>query len=235
MSPVIITRPSPDGEKTVAALKAAHIEAVHCPIMRIDIDDQAPPPDFDFAALAFTSANGVRAYAEQQWARLVPAYCVGEASATAAQAAGFDIAAIGQGDVQALAEAIAAHPPTGPILHARGADAAGDLVTDLRKRAIMASSIVLYRADPLPALPHEAVDALRSPDAAIAFFSPRTVRLFISLLAAEGLSDTLGAATAFCLSPAVAKAAQPLRFGHVHTATAPSHRTFVDMVISVRT
>ncbi|MCE3288711.1 MAG: uroporphyrinogen synthase [Caulobacter sp.] len=124
------------------------------------------------AALAFTSAQGVRAFAALSDARL-PAFTVGDATAEAARAAGFAQVQSADGDVAALANLIARANP-GPILHAGALHPAGDLVGDLTARGLPARAVALYdtvavAVDPAPALarlPRIAAVLVHSPKAA---------------------------------------------------------------------
>jgi uroporphyrinogen-III synthase len=74
----------------------------------------------EFDAVVLTSANAIR-HGGAGLSKLtsLPAYCVGEATAEEAQAAGFRVAATGSVDAEALAEAI---PGGMRLLHLAGRD-----------------------------------------------------------------------------------------------------------------
>jgi uroporphyrinogen-III synthase len=72
-------------------------------------------------ALAFTSANAVRAFAGLEARRDLPVFAVGGATAEAARAAGFGAVEDAAGDVQALADHLIARRP-GRILHPAAAE-----------------------------------------------------------------------------------------------------------------
>lgn len=86
-----------------------------------------PAPDLEgIAALAFTSRNGVEAFAALSEARALPVFTVGDATAEAARAAGFRAvrsAAGALGDLAGLLTAEAA----GPVLAPGALEPAGDL------------------------------------------------------------------------------------------------------------
>lgn len=129
------------------------------------------------AALAFTSAQGVRTFAALSGARL-PAFTVGDATAEAARAAGFAQVQSADGDVAALANLIARANP-GPILHAGALHPAGDLVGDLTARGLPARAVALYdtvAVDPAPALAH------LPRIAAVLVHSPKAAALLADLL-----------------------------------------------------
>src|SRR5207302_7953240 len=98
----LVTRPIEDAAPLAAALKARGIEAVVVPMM--SIWPIGTPPRLDgIAALLFTSANGVRAFAGLSERRDLPCFAVGPATAAALTEAGFTPVAIAGGHVEALA------------------------------------------------------------------------------------------------------------------------------------
>lgn len=119
-------------------------EAVVEPLLGIERLSPALPA---FDALAFTSANGVRAFAALSDRRDVPAWCVGARTAEAARAVGFASVRSADGDVEALAEAmIAGLPADARILHAATESPAGDLAGRLAKAGLRAHHAAVYRA-----------------------------------------------------------------------------------------
>jgi uroporphyrinogen-III synthase len=230
---VLVTRPSPDGETTCAALAAAAIPARHVPVMTIQHRPAPLPPRADYGALLFTSANGVRAWLAAGGPRDVPAYFVGPASAAEGRAAGIRIVATGHADVADIVGRIDLQHA--PILHVRGAAAAGDSIAALAGRGITARAQVLYEAQPITRFDPETIDLISEGRVDVALFSPRTARLFGDLCRYHDLDLQLGSATAFCLSPAVATAAGAFPFGEVVAATQPHLSAFVDMLKLRRT
>ena len=105
MTKVVILRPEPGASATLARAKAQGIAAVAIPLFEIAPLSWAVPDATDYDAMLLTSANAVR-FAGKQLAGLrdLPAYCVGEATATAAREAGLTVAAAGSGDAAALVE-----------------------------------------------------------------------------------------------------------------------------------
>ena len=106
--PVIVIRPEPGCSATVAAAQALGLDARAFPLFEVEPCHWDAPGAETFDALLIGSANALRqggaalaAYAG------MPAYCVGEATAQAAQAAGLRIAATGNGGLQAVLAQIA--------------------------------------------------------------------------------------------------------------------------------
>jgi uroporphyrinogen-III synthase len=199
---IIVTRPAEDAAQFADCLRRAGATPVLSPVMRIEYLDA--DPSADQAAFAFTSANGVRAFARRSVERSKPAFVVGEATAAEARAAGFADVRVAGGDVDALAGAIAAARPAS-VLHVAGTHRAGDLAALLTARDIPAERATLYEAHPIDAMTDEARAAFAT-GAGVAFFSPRSVELFERQARAAGFAPPF-AATAYCFSETVARAA----------------------------
>jgi uroporphyrinogen-III synthase len=205
---VIVTRPQPDADFFAADCRAAGLDPIVAPLMTVRFRDTIALPE-RLGALAFTSANGVRAFAAQYALRTLPIFCVGQASAAAARDCGFQTVTPSGGDVDALAHTIiqAAASLDGPVVHVAGSERAGDLIALLSKAHVAAERIVAYEARPTDALPEPAAEALRNGAPDVALFSPRTARLFLQLTEQAGMTQAAKKCRAICLSEAVATAA----------------------------
>ncbi len=226
--PVIVTRPSPDLETTQAALEEAGFRTIASPVMNIVHKAQPLPPRESYDALAFTSANGVRAWCAAGGPRDIPSFFIGTASASAGHDAGLLVANVSGKDVNSLADVILGTHPRPRILHVRGVDAAGDLVGRLHAGCVEAHGLVLYRAVPTEKITPPAVAAIKEGGATIALFSPRTTRLFLRLAEDQGLIPALRFCRFACLSPAVADMADDIQTYEILVAKAPSLLAFVD-------
>ena len=107
MMPVIVIRPEPGCSATLVAARELGLEAHGFPLFRIISRSWEAPPASKIDALLLGSANALRC-AGDDLARYAgrPAYVVGEATASAAEAAGFTIAASGKGGLQDVIGAI---------------------------------------------------------------------------------------------------------------------------------
>ena len=193
---VWITRAEPGASRTAERVRALGHEPVVAPLLEV----RALPARIGLqgvGALAFTSANGVRAFAALSPARALPVFAVGEATAAAARAAGFADLACADGDVQALAALIARARPDGGVLAALAAQPAGDLIGALEAAGVEARSIAVYETAPT------ALDAPPAADAVLVH-SPKAARRLAALLGREG---ALAPAVICCISQA---AAEPL-------------------------
>lgn len=220
---LIITRPEPDGKAFAEAARAAGFEPVFAPVMTIVLQSAAPALN-GVAALAFTSANGARAFAAVSDERGLPVFAVGGMTAKEAERLGFSDLHLAGGDVESLANVIAATHASGrfkgKVLHVAGAARAGDLVAALAGAGVPAELAVLYEALPSAALTEDAARALADPRPgdAVALFSPRSAKLFIELARKARLEDRLKDIAAACLSAAVADAAKAVCWGRIIVA-----------------
>ena len=103
MTPLVVIRPEPGNAATLAAARAAGIEAHGYPLFAVAPRSwEVPQPD-RFDALLLGSSNVLRhAGAGLTALRGLPVYAVGDATAEAARAAGFTVAYAGSGGLQAV-------------------------------------------------------------------------------------------------------------------------------------
>ena len=225
----LVTRPEEDAAPLVAELRARGIEGIAAPMLTIvprpDAAAQLAGAMAGVQAVLFTSANGARQFATASSRFDVPAFCVGDATAAAARIAGFRAVFSAAGDVADLAALAAARlaPHQGPLLHATGAAAAGDLAAALGAKGFVVRRIELYRADEARAVAPEIVAAIRRGEVAAAlFFSPRTGRSFVRLARDAGIGENCREMTAIALSPNVATSLRTLNWRDVLIAASPN-------------
>lgn len=148
------------------------------------------------AALAFTSRNGVAAFARLSGERALPVFTVGDATAGAARAAGFPSVRSAAGALADLARLLAEAAP-GPVLAPGALEPSGDLTALLAGR-IEVRALPVYRAIETGAPPPAALDAVlvHSPRAAraLAAVGPFAgqIAVVISEAAAAPLTATAG-------------------------------------------
>lgn len=103
MTRVLVLRPQPGAEATLAKARALGLDAVSIPLFKVEPLEWEAPGAASFDGLLLTSANAVRCGGEAlQSMRGLPVYVVGEATAEAAREQGFDIAAKGESGVDRL-------------------------------------------------------------------------------------------------------------------------------------
>ncbi len=204
---VLVTRPEPDATPFAERCRSAGLTPIISPLMSIAFN-KTPINTAGIGALAFTSANGARAFSTAGNLSDLPVFAIGDATAESANAAGFNDVSVAAGDIESLASLIEQerHRLTGAILHVAGAHRAGDLVNGLKLKGIEVRREVLYEARAVDALPEKARLALVStpPVEWVSFFSPRTAKLFLALIRKAGIEDCLRSTHAVCLSEAIA-------------------------------
>jgi uroporphyrinogen-III synthase len=143
---VWITRTRPAAEATAERVRALGHKAFVIPLLEVRAVDPGPLRLEGVGALAFTSANAVRAFADSTADRSLKVFAVGAATAQAARAVGFKTVLSTEGGVSVLARALADRRRhlNGEVLHPGAAEPAGDLVGDLARHGVPARSVTLY-------------------------------------------------------------------------------------------
>jgi uroporphyrinogen-III synthase len=196
-----ITRAQPGADVTAERVRALGHDAVVAPLLAVRIMPDVEVDLRGVAALAFTSAKGVRAFADASGERNLKVFAVGAATAQAARAAGFKAVLSADGDVEALADGIAARRGElrGAVLHPGAAEPAGDLAGALEKHGVEARRLILYETAPVD-LGAARAEALGRSDAVL-LHSPRAAQVLAKLLKAHPAPDL----RALGLSKAVVK------------------------------
>jgi uroporphyrinogen-III synthase len=107
MTRVLILRPEPGASATAERGRQRGLDAVAIPLFEIEPAAWKAPEASSFDGLLLTSANAVRLGGSQlESLRGLSVYAVGEATAEAARAAGFDVAASGHSGIDALLKSV---------------------------------------------------------------------------------------------------------------------------------
>jgi len=228
---IVITRPEEQARPLAATLAARGYATLVEPMLEIVPLKPGLPPLDAYAALAFTSANGVRAFAELTPERGVPAYAVGEATAAALRALGFRAIRAASGDARELATLIRATIGNGGrVLHVAGRAVARDLGELLAPAEIAVDTAALYDAVQARSLSKALVSALYARTVSgVLFLSARTAGAFGTLVNESGYASMVTSSTAICLSEAVASVARQLAWGSILVAERPT----VDLLLAL--
>lgn len=234
---VLVTRPAPDNERTVSALRARGIDALLAPMLRFE--PVALPGDAasDVAAVIVTSANAVRAAAPQLAGSPLltrPLFAVGDHTASAARAAGFTQVISAASDAAALRELVADRVPRPrdggrpTLLYLAGADISRDLASELAERGFDMVTQTVYRMAAMTALPREVCDAFAANGiAAVLHYSRRSAAAFVAAIRADGVEISALAVPHCCMS---ANVAEVLREAGATKVTIAAHPDENDML-----
>lgn len=162
--------------------------------------------------------------------RLLPLFLVGESTAQAARARGFEGPALVAADAQDLAAQLLAYRnPPQRTLYLAGHDRKSELETRLGTAGLALDLLEVYEARAAPYLEEEAAAALGSGALdAVLHYSRRSAEIFLALAEAEGL------ALEPVLHVAISEdAAQPLRAAglpHIAVAAEPKEQAVLDVL-----
>ncbi|MRL68800.1 uroporphyrinogen-III synthase [Brevundimonas sp. SPF441] len=192
---VWITRAEPGAARTAARLRDMGFEPIVAPLLSLETLTPPVPDLASFAALAFTSINGVAAFAALTPRRDRPVFAVGDATAQAAHDAGFADVRSASGDLRDLARLIASAIASPAVLVPQAETPAGDFTAALTAagaRNVAIHSLTVYRAIETSAAEPSLFDA-------VLIHSPRAGKA----LAKRG-HDALAHSVLACISPAAA-------------------------------
>lgn len=192
MQRIAVLRPEPGNAATMARVTAAGWPAIALPLFVVRGLAWVAPDPRDFDGVLFTSANAAR-HGGAALARLrgLPAFAVGENSAQAARAAGFDVKAAGVGDAAAI------------IAQARALGHARLLHLGGQERSIeIEGAIAVYASESVPIA---AADVTALAGSVALLHSVRAAQRLAELVDSTGLARDALALVA--ISPAVAQAA----------------------------
>lgn len=174
MAQVLVLRPQPGADATLAKAQALGLDAVGVPLFETEPVEWEVPDAGSFDGLLLTSANAVRFGGEGlAGLRGLKVYAVGELTAEAAREAGFDVAATGDAGVDRLLGSI---KPDLRLLHLGGADRREP---DGAKQQI--TPVIVYRAKPI-----EPPDLGNAHGCIVLVHSPRAGRRFAELVTDRG-------------------------------------------------
>ena len=203
---IAITRPLEDAAPLKDKLEKLGHGVVVAPLLTIVPRPQVMIPDRPWQAIAVTSANGIRALRDAEHLKSIRTLTVGPQSLKAARAAGFGKAEAHGGDVEGLFRHMreTLDPAHGPILYLTGAETAGDLAALLESSGFDCQRVVLYDAVPASSL-GQAGETLQAGEIdAVLLYSPRTARIWQSLIRAQDLVKEAAVPHYLCLSRNVA-------------------------------
>ena len=253
--PILITRPIEQGREFAALVRSRLSEGrvlvpdtgvddvfSFLPVLEIEPIFFNLPDSGLFSGLIFSSANGVRVFADrckeegEKGFNDLPVFTVGAFTAHTARAAGFaDIRHVAE-DARGLCAFFFEHREnfnsTSRLLSVRGADVHADFEDILCPDLCDVSSLVAYTASAVSFHSHDVLELLSGqPIACVTFFSKRTALIFIENMRTFPALLNLKKVDALCISRGVLEAVRPSWEGHVYCASSPNQGGMVDLVV----
>ena len=224
-----VTRAQPGADATAERLRQVRLTPVVAPLLVVQPIAGAAVDLTDAAAIVFTSANGVAAFAALSPERALRVFAVGDATAGAARRERFKSVLSTQGDVQALASALTARRRElgGVIVYPSAAEPAQDLGAALAPAGLAVRQTAVYETVATP------------PPASLLARLPEIDGVLLhSAKAAEALAEVLTLhptphLTAYCLSRQVAAPLRDADLTDVHAAFAPNEASLLALLESL--
>ena len=222
-----VTRSEPGARATAERLAGMGFEPLLSPLLTLRPVEGAAIDLAGVAAIAFTSANAVRAFTDKSPERGFKVFAVGAATAEAARRARFATVLSTDGDVRSLAAGIASRRRdlgAGAVLHPGAAEPAGDLKGALAKHDIEVRAVALYESVPAVTSPEVLAQLPRLHG--VLLHSPKAASELARLLR-KTPAPTL---TAWCLSKAVARPLARIELAALHAAPSPNDDALLNLI-----
>lgn len=235
MTRMLVTRPEPDGQSTLARLRALDITADAVALMTRQTLDTSLPPADGFTAMVVTSANAIRSLADRGAAEdylHLPVFAVGDRTAREAKDAGFARVSSAAGALQDLVNAMVISRMRGPVFYPAGRHQSGDLAKALAPLGIMVATAKIYDMVAIDALPEPVLAELAEGRiSAVLSYSRRTADIFAGL--AKRLDTTQRRRVAMlCLSEAVAEPLLEAHFNRISLADRPDEEAMMALALA---
>jgi len=187
----------------------------------------------DYQAILFTSSNGVRAFEMSSSIRDNNVFTVGDKSAEKAKNAGFHHVTSANGDLRKLSDTIndQLNPDNGSLLYICGKHQSGDLKQTLNRHNFIVDKYEIYEMIAASYLSEQTQDSLKKQEIDyIPFYSVRSAHIFIELIKKAELQYTLSTISALCLSPAIEKVIETLKWKNIMTSETPDQYTLFKLI-----
>jgi uroporphyrinogen-III synthase len=231
---ILVTRPQPRATQTAADLRARGHEPIIAPLFEIERLADVDPKNGSWAAILLTSANGlwgITSFARDKEWHGMPVFAVGDVTAKAARDMGFVEVASAGGNVNDLANLVAARlQPPARLLYLAGEERAGDLAGELRRKKFEVDLIVVYRVLTAQCLPEPAAAALAGELDAVLHFSPVSAEDFLNAARSSNLLEAaLTKPWHFCLSEQVAAPLREAGAARIQVAARPTQDALLEL------
>jgi uroporphyrinogen-III synthase len=223
---VWITRAQPGAAATADRVRQLGLEPVVEPLLEVRPAADALIDLTGVSAIAFTSANAVAAFAERSPERAIRVFAVGDATAQAARAQRFSSVLSAQGDVAALASALATRKRElpGAILYPAAAAPAQDLAGALEAVGLSVRQVTLYET--VEVEPSETLIARLPQIGAVLLHSAKAAKALAAFLKAHPAPEL----AAYCFSRQIARSLGRAGLAAVLSADAPNETALLTLL-----
>ena len=233
MKTVLVTRPRPGATKTAERLLGNGFLPLVLPLTKI-VQLPVKTPRGKFDAVAVTSANALRQAPDKmlQPFLLLPCFVVGEATAAAARARGFETVTTGDRDGASLAQTIGEELCAGArVLYVTGCVRASDFEHALRTLGMHFKPVMTY----------DTVLVSYTTEFLLEFFGKGKIDYcllysrwgaeeFLRLISQMEIAHHFDNTSIFCLSPRVANALAGVNKALIHVANRPDEDALFDLL-----
>ena len=234
---LLLTRPREQAEELANKLRAQDIDVWVEPMLRIVRYMSVKLNLKNCQAVLVTSANGADSLAGATIRRDVKVYAVGDATAAKLSHYGFLDVRSADGSADDLATLVEndVDPSGGALLHVGAINSIGGLMSRLRLSGYDAHRVALYDIVGASSFSPELQSAMAGGEInGVLFFSPETARIFVSLALGALCEKPLVDMTAFCLSAAVAEAANRVSWGGLVVSDRPNAASLLASVMAAQ-
>jgi uroporphyrinogen-III synthase len=231
---ILVTRSQPRAADTALALRELGHEPIIAPLFEIELLSDVDPKTGPWTAILLTSANGLWGIASFAWDKKwhgIPVFAVGDVSAKAARDMGFVEVASAGGNVNDLANLVAARlQPPARLLYLAGEERAGDLAGALRSKNFEVDLVVVYRFLTAQFLPEPAAAALAGEIDAVLHFSRASAEDFLKAARNSNLLEAaLTKPVHLCLSEQVAAPLREAGAARIQVAAQPTQDALLEL------
>ena len=231
---ILITRPQPGAADTALALREHGHEPIIAPLFEIELLSDVDPNNGPWTAILLTSANGLWGIASFAWDKKwhsMPVFAVGDVSAKAARDMGFVEVASAGGNVNDLANLVAARlQPPARLLYLAGEERTGDLAGALRAKNFEVDLVVVYRFLTAQFLSEPDAAALAGEIDAVLHFSRASAEDFLKAARSSNLLEAaLTKPVHFCLSEQVAAPLREAGAARIQVAAQPTQDALLEL------
>ncbi|QND51096.1 uroporphyrinogen-III synthase [Phyllobacterium sp. 628] len=230
---VLVTRPLPAATRTADRLRGHGFIPLVLPLTEI-VPLNPVAPETAFTAVAATSANALRHAPKDLLAPFLglPCFTVGDATADAARACGFDTVTTGDGDGTALGDTIVEELCAGAsLLYLTGRVRSPGFERALGQAGFAVSPLMIYDTISVSYTTDHLMKLLGSrPVDVCLLYSRLSAEVFSTLLKSADLTHHFDKTEFLCLSPRIAESLSRSKNPVIHIAARPDEDALFDLL-----